>query len=224
MSKHGPQTVGRLAPGSERPPRRRRGVFGDGRPRLHEDGGDPVIDDVDARHVRGLRERRLDGPPVAALPLERFVALVIVPDQGCLRGKRLVEFDRRQARLVVDPDQLRRILGFGERLGHDEHDGLAGIARPLPGQGELLSLGRHRPVGPANVEGRRARVRGNRPDDLTGDVGGRQDQPYAGRVAGGRDVNRPDARVGVRRSHDGRVELAGQGNVIREAGGTGQEP
>ena len=40
------------------------------------------------------------------------------------------------------------------------------------------------------------------------DVGGRQDQPHAGRGAGGGHVDGPDARVGVRGPHDDAVQLA----------------
>jgi hypothetical protein len=111
-----------------------------------------------------------------------------------------------------------------ERLGHDEGDGLAGIAHRLPGQGELLGLGGHRPVGAADVEGRRAREGGNRPGNVACEVGGRQDEPHPGRGARGRQVDGQDARMGVRGSHHDAVELAGQRDVVREARGAGQEP
>jgi hypothetical protein len=186
-------------------------------------GANAVVDDLHPGHVSRAGERRIDGPPVPALPLERHVIRPIVPDERRPWRERLLDADGRRPWLVVDAHQFGRVLGLGQGLGHEEHDRLAGIARRLSSQGKLLGLGRHCPVRAADVEGRGAREGGNRSDDLALDVGRRQDQPHArsGESRGG--VDGPDASVGVGTPHDHAVELPGQRDVIREAGGAGEE-
>jgi hypothetical protein len=222
VDENGAHAVGRLASHPERPAGCARVVLRDGGARLHEHRGDPVVDDLHARDVRGAGERRLDVAGVA-LPLERHVARPIVPDAGRIHGERLLEADRRRPRLVVDADQRGRVVGLARRVGDDEHDRLSGVARRLPGEGKLVRIGGHRPIGASDVEGRRARVRGNRPGDFTLDVDRRQHQPDSRRGARRGRVDGPDARVRVGRAHHHRVELPGQRDVVGEARCAGQE-
>jgi hypothetical protein len=112
VGEHRAHPVGRLAADPERPARGGRVVLRDPRPRLHEHRSDPVVDHVDAGDVGRPGEGRLDRVPVTLLPLERHVAGSIVPDQGRVRPERLLDVDGGRARLVVDPDQLGRILGL----------------------------------------------------------------------------------------------------------------
>ena len=95
-----------------------------------------------AEDVRGVRERPVD---VARLELdvrEVVVAQLVVQDRRAGRERRLrVEHGRQP--LVLDVDQLGRVLGDGARARHDGRDGLADEAHAV--EREHVARARLRP-------------------------------------------------------------------------------
>ena len=101
---------------------------------------------------RGAGKRRVDRRLVADLVKEGFVAGVVVPHRRRAGGERRRGGDHRGQRLVVDLDQLGRVLGLVQRVGDDEGDRVADIAHALlrkqrlradKGRGAVAAPARH---------------------------------------------------------------------------------
>jgi hypothetical protein len=111
---------------------------------------------------------------------------------GCHRRRGVRD---RRKRLVVDLDQLGRVLGLGKRVGDDEGDVVADVAHPVlcevglranEGGGAVFLLARH------------ARRLQRECSDLR--IGAEQHAVDSGRRERGRAVDGFDLRVGVRRA------------------------
>ena len=155
------------------------------------------------RHDRvGLGERAVGGRLVAGLPgrAREVVALagLVVADQRRVGVERLAGVDDRRQRLVLDVDQLQRVVGR-VLVGRDhERDLLALEADLVAGEHGLGVVGDRRHPGQAE----RLEVLGG---DHGGDVGMGQR---------GRGVDRDDARVGVRAAQHGAVHHPRQLDVV----------
>ncbi len=112
----------------------RRIPLGDRRARLDRVGDQTVVDHPQPGDVRRLGERRLDRLAFAELPVEAQVARHVVVHQRLTGGGRALGIGDRRQRLVVDLDQLGRILGLGQRLGDHEGDVVADVAHALGAQ------------------------------------------------------------------------------------------
>ena len=118
------------------------------RARLHRVRDQALLDDPLVDHQLGVLERRVD---VAAGddPVERLIArhVGVQLRRAGLHG--LLGVGHRRQRLVVDVDQLERIVGALLRLGHDNGDDVADVADGIlrgAGIGRDLELGvRHEP-------------------------------------------------------------------------------
>ena len=160
------------------------------------------VDDVALDDRVGLGERPVGGLLVAGLPgrAREVVALagLVVADQRRVGIERLARVDDRGQRVVLDVDQLQRVVGR-VLVGRDhECDLLALEAHLVAGQHGLRVVGdRGHPGQPERLE-----ILGR---DDGGDVGMRQ-------CLGG--VDREDARVGVRAAQDGAVHHARKLDVI----------
>ncbi len=110
--------------------------------------------------------------------------------------------DGRQ-RLVVDEDQLGRVLGDVAALGDDDGDRLADVAHLVLGQRHLRAR-----VEDQVLDGRRRdQQRAGLP--VVAQVGGSVDGHHAGHVRAPCDVSMPrDAGVGVVAAHEGGVQHA----------------
>ena len=120
--------------------------------------------------------------------------------------------DRGQ-RLVVDLDQLGRVLGEVAAVRDDQGDRVAGE----PG----LAVGERRP--------RRVRHLVPGPGvpglaDVAVEVGGGEDGVHAGQRQRGRRVDRDDARPRVRAADEAGVQHARPGDVVDEGARAGQQP
>ena len=96
--------------------------------RLHAVGGDPVDHGFVADNAVGPGKGGLDRRLVPGFMEECLVARVIVPHGRRARGERRLGGDHRRKDLVVDRQQLRRILRLVERFGDDEGYRVADIA------------------------------------------------------------------------------------------------
>ena len=112
-------------------------VMADAAARLHRVGGDAVDHGAVAHDVVGLGEGGIDRRLVADLVEERLVAGIVVPHRGRAGRQRRLGGDDRRQRLVIDRDELGRVLRLVQRLGDDEGDGLADIAHALVRQNRL---------------------------------------------------------------------------------------
>ena len=86
------------------------GVRRDRGARLDRVGNEAVVDDVDLRDVRGLRERRVDRRLVAERPRVALVAGRLVVDLRRAGLQRIGRVDDRRQHFVVDFDQLGGVL------------------------------------------------------------------------------------------------------------------
>ena len=159
-----------------------------------------VDDDLAALEqlVAGVAERHLEGDVGAVLGEEEDLALL---------GLDRVDDDVEG--LVVDDDQLRRVLGGGLGLGHDHSDDVADEAHgvggdPGPGQAVGDHPGDGDAVGPEVVGG--------------GRVGAGVHGDDAGHLGGLGDVDLGERGVGHGRAHEEHVERALEQRVV-EVGG-----
>ena len=161
------------------------------------------VDDVARDDGVGLGEGAVGGRLVAGLPgrAREVVALagLVVADQRRVGVERLAGVDDRRQRLVLDVDQLQRVVGR-VLVGRDhERDLLALEADLVAREHGLRVVGDRRH--PRQAE--RLEVLGG---DDRGDVGVRE-RP--------RRVDRDDARVRVRAAQDGAVHHARQPDVVQ---------
>jgi hypothetical protein len=151
--------------------------------------------------VVGLGEGPVGRVLVACLPVVHVVIrlpFLLVADQGCVGRGRLLRIRHGVERVVVDLDQLERVLRDVGRLGDHAGDLLALVAH-LVGDEHGLRVARQRRH-PGEV------VLGHQ---LAGDDGDDTRQR-----SGGRGVDRRDSSVGVGASQDLHVEHPGQRDVV----------
>ncbi len=182
-------------------------------PRLYRVGDEPLLA-VALLHRDGrLREDavgvvRLQRPGVAAVRPE-----LLVDDRSAVRERGL-RVDDRLERLVVDLDELGRVLGERAALGEDDGDAVACVPHLVR---------RERPV-----EGL-LRVLGDEPDarqrrlPVVGEVGAAESGHDALGLERLGDVNALDARVGEGAADDHGPDHAGQVEVVDVAGLAGEE-
>ena len=87
-------------------------VDGVGGARLHRVRDQPVVDDVELGDVRRLGERGVDRGLVAVAPVVAGVVGDLVVHRRPLDARGLGDVDHRRQLLVVDLDQLGRVLGL----------------------------------------------------------------------------------------------------------------
>ena len=169
--------------------------------RLHRDAGMPPGPEVEGDHLMGLREPR---PGIAeGMGEQRRLGA----ETGRELAGLLVRPGNRRQRVVVDLDQLGRVLG--EIGGPGEHGGhrLPDIARAVLRQ-HVLAIG---------LEGLDLAVGTEVDGRDVGDVGAGPHRMNPRHRQRGRGIDGPDLRVGVRRADDPHVELAGEVDVAGEA-------
>ena len=124
---------------------------------------------------------------------------------------RLLDVDDVGQHLVVDLDQLQRLLGDRLRRGGDGGDGVAVV--------QHLLARHHAARDVAEVDHQLAG--GGDQDGHVGEIVAGDDGLDAGQLLGGRGVDRADARVRVRGAQHLADELAGQVDVGGVAGAAG---
>ena len=170
--------------------------------RLHRVGHQTlaVVDDLGDK--ARARERRSDRGFVAVL-----MGIGQVGGEFCVhhrraRGERVFEADHRGRLLVLDLDQLGRILRGGLGVGDDERDGLAHIGHAVLRQHRIVRLLHAFAV---------LVLQGDAADDRLEagafGIGMGQHGAHAGHGQRGRGVDADDAGGGVRRAQHRGVEL-----------------
>ena len=162
-------------------------------------------------------EGRLGRRAVAGLEDVADVVGTLVPHRrgaglGGLRGR-----GHRRQRLVVDLDEVGRVLGLGAGLGDDERDRVAHVPHAVAGE-TPMGAGEHRRA----VRALALERHGHRAEAV--DVGAGEDGEDAGRAPRRRRVDRAEPRVRVQRAHDHGVRLEGDVDVVEVATASLQEP
>jgi hypothetical protein len=142
---------------------------------------------------------RLERPRVALVRAE-----LLVDERRALRERRLGVDDGRQ-RLVLDLDELRRVLGRAAARRRDHGDRVARVPRLV--DRDRLVLGRVR------LLGRDPRAR-QRSLPLVGEIRAGPRGDDAGVGERGRHVHLRDARVRVRAAHDAEEHHPGGAHVV----------
>ncbi len=138
-------------------------------------------------------------------PRVRLVAGRVVVNGRRTVGNRQFDVGHVRQRLVVDLDELGRVLGLSARLGHDDRDAVAGEPRLVDGEREVLD---HRDVVGHGPEARQA----VRPD--VREIGAGKGGDDAGSLARLRHVDACDRRVRIRAADDDRVHHARRSEVV----------
>src|SRR5438132_895911 len=185
--------------------------------RLHELGVDPGDHVAAADDAVRLREHPVGRGLVAGLEDVADVVGALVPDRrrpgpcGLRRGR------HRGEGLVVDLDEIGRVLGLCARLGDDERDRIADVSRAVAREPAVRAREHRRAVRALALQGHRHRAQAL-------DVGAREHREDPGRAQRRRRLDRADPSVRVHRAHDDRVRLAGHVDVVEVAPAAAQEP
>ena len=155
-----------------------------------------------AEDVRGAGERRID---VARLEFDvrEVVSAEVVVQHRRPRRERRFRIDDRRERLVVDLDQLGRVLGDVARARDDDRDRLADVAHAVDGQHAPDAGLRLRPGGDRRGERREIE------QILAGD-----DERDTLEGACSRGVDSDDPGMGIRAAVEGDMERAGRLDVV----------
>ncbi len=188
-------------------------------PRLHELRVHARDHVAAADHARRPREGRVGGRPVAGLEDVGDVVGTLVPHRRAAGRRGVRRPGHGRQRLVLDPDQLGRVLGLRVGLRDHQRDGVADVSHPVRGEAAMRRGEHRRAVGTLARERHRHRA-----EPVAREVGAREHREDAGRRRGRGRIDRPDPRVGVHRAHDDGVGLAGKVHVRVEAALAAQEP
>ncbi len=187
--------------------------------RLHRGGGDAVEDELEAADVMGAGEGRLDGALVAEREEEALVVGAFRPElRGAGRERFFGRGDGGQ-RLVLDLDQLRRVLREIHTLGDDKGDGVADQHRAVLRQ-RRARWHEHRRAVAASARNDRA----GGAEFLGRPVFAGQHREHARHLLRGTDVDGADARMRMGRAQHKGVGEARQYEVVGVAAATGQQP
>ena len=184
-------------------------VGADRRTRLDGEGNEPVVGDVEVRHVGRLGKGRLGLGLVAEGPLEDRVAGSLGMNLRSRRALRLGRVDDGRQHVVVDDDALGAVAGLVGCLGDDDGDDIADIAGHVLGD-RRVGAGLHRRA----VLGMDQPAADETADAVVGEIGaGEHGDDARCRLRLGR-ADRLDAGMGVRRAHEGRVGHALELDVV----------
>ena len=173
----------------------------------------PVLAEA-AAHGRGRPGEQLVDLAGVELPRVAAVRAELVVDERRAVGERGFRVDDRVERLVVDGDELGRVLRRCARVGNDDSDRVALVAR---------LVGRERAVH------RRGRVLGREPGGrkrslpVVREVGSGEHRDDAFGRSGLRRVDALDGRVRVRAADDGHVDRPRKRHVVDEGAPSRQE-
>jgi hypothetical protein len=111
-------------------------------------GRDQAVLAVALRHSHGRFRKRLVDVAGRERPLEAAVRVELVVNERRAVGKRFGDVGHGRQRLVLDLDELGRVLRQRAAVGDDDRDRVAGVARLVARQRPMvrdLDLCRHRP-------------------------------------------------------------------------------
>ena len=117
-----------LAAHMERPFPARGVEAADRRARLHRADHEPIVDEIDARHMRRACEGFLHLSGVAVVEIEADIVRDVVVEQGRTGLGGVLRARHRRQRVDIDQHRLRSVLGLRGRLRHHAGDGIAKAA------------------------------------------------------------------------------------------------
>ena len=185
----------------------RRIVDADRRARLHGAHHHATVDELDARHMRGLGEGGLDLLAVAVVVIERDVTRHIVIEQRGVRAHRLVRPGDGGQLIDVELDRLGRVFRLQHGFRHHAGDRIADEAHFVGRKRRPQRLAHRRAV--AIVERHDAFERA-----VGREVGAGVDAEHARHAFRGRDVDPLDDAVGVAAANHHRIGLARKLDVV----------
>jgi hypothetical protein len=147
------------------------------------------------------------------------VIWVLFPNARGIELRRVSRRSDRRQRLVVDLDQLRRVLRLRQSIGDDHRDRIADVAGAIDDQRRSLRCEHRRPVG---FLARHRRLGHGEP--IGGVIGTRVDRFHAWCSGGRGFVDRPDLGMRMRRPQEYRVELLRQVGVVLIPASTLEQP
>ena len=212
-----PYRVERLDVGVKREVARRLVIVGDVATRLDGVGDEALVADRLPHHDLRLRDGGVGGVPVADRGAEHQIAGHRFVQLGRSFGQCGLHLGDRGQHLVVDGDELQRIVGLLPRVGDDHRHRVSGEADPVGRE-----HGHRAGNDSGGMRGEVALdVRGN-PDHREGhdlrDVGTGEDSDDPGRRARCRRVDGCDPGVAMRASQDRRVHHPREPDVGDELG------
>ena len=168
-----------------------------------------VVDHRKFRDVSRRPESAAGRPGITDLPVQYQIARRLVPDLRSTYGESLGGADRGIERMVVDIDEFARVVRRRPAFRNHEGDRLADMAHPVRCQHRMGNRrqGCSVPVGKSTHK--------RYGTDAFGlQVGGRQDQAGARRMARRGAIDTGDGGMGVRRPQHHAPQLAGKVHII----------
>ena len=182
--------------------------------RLQRHDDDAIVRHADLDDMGRFLHRLGDRDVVTALHVVDEVAGRFIPQERRILRERAATIDNRWQRLVVDFDALR---GFARELGavgHDETDRIADMADTARCQ-----------RGPRRHDHRLHRGQARHVTQaVRREIGSRRDQMHARHGCSGRDVDRADQGMGVRRPQDMAMKRGRLGDILDVAAVPREEP
>ena len=195
-------------------------VVAQGGPRLHRVGGQPVVDDVERRHMGGVGERGLGLVLVAEGPEEGRVVRRLVMELRRVVSRGIGRADHMRQLVISDLQPLGRVLGLGEGFGDDDRHRVAHIAHPF-GLQDRMAGGAHAATVPV-VDHPACRQRAGHA--VGGEIVPGEHAEHTGHRFGGRLVDAGDPGMRERRPGDVGIGLAGTVEIVDVAALAGQKP
>ncbi len=184
---------------------------GQHRARLERHRGDAGLGDPERHHVGGGRERARR-VALAQGAVQHAIAVDAREERGRAIRHRAFRLGQSGQRLVLDLDQVERVVGRVDVLGHHRGHRDAGRVHGVLGQDRM---GRHAHVGHQPIHRHRGEVGGV----LSG-----HHQQHARRAPRRLDVEARDAGVRVRGAEQGHVDAAWRPHVVHVGARAGEEP
>jgi hypothetical protein len=210
LGENGQRQTRPLVVGPERVGVHARVVLGDGAEGLQRGGGVALDLEALAEHAVRPCERVVD-VAVGQHVVPQHVRAELGVEEGRVRPDRGLRVEHDGQRLIDDTDVLERVLRGRAIDGGDRRDGLSGEAHAVGGQAPVAH--RHR--------------RGNERADRLGHRGRlhpREHGENAGQPLDGTDVDRHDARVGVRAPQHRAVQQSRPREVVEVHAASGRQP
>ena len=193
--------------------------LGNGRARLHRRRHQPLADQIERDHMRGLGERRFDRGRIAIAHRGGDIVGRLGPYRRRARLDRRDGIDHRGQHFIFDRDRFGRALRRDPRRRHHGRDRFAGKAHDLMRQQPARRRRHRRAVGPLENQQRRQGA------DIVGDqVGAGIDRFDTRHRRGGLGVDREDVGMGMRRAQHIQPQRAVFRLVVDELPLPGQKP
>ena len=191
-------------------------VLGDRRARFHRIADQPVVDEAETRHMRGLLERRRDGGLVAELPVAAEIVGHVVEQLRCARTNGFEHADDGWKHLIINDHRFRRRARELQRIGNHKGDHVADEAHLALRQHRKRRLLHRQAIRAMNAPAARQRTEAVGRDIVTGQHGLDARQRQRGRL-----VDATDRRMAMRRTDEHAERHVGPldvGDVIAAAG------